>query len=175
LGDGADELFGGYEHIKSMNHEAIANELVDLTGSLHNTTLQRIDRCTAAHGLTPLLPFLAPKVVKLALRIPARYKVYKGMSKWILREAMRDFLPDEILMQKISSKEEDAVGATISDLAENSISDEEFKKEQKLSNGWMLSTKEELLYYRIFSEHFEDLEDFSWAGRTMNRPRGDKS
>ncbi|MGD9396228.1 MAG: asparagine synthase-related protein [Candidatus Thorarchaeota archaeon] len=170
LGDGADELFGGYKHIKSMNHEAIANELVEQTGKLHNTTLQRVDRCTAAYGLTPLLPFLTPKVVKLALRIPARYKVYKGKSKWVLREAMRDFLPDEILMQTISDTVVDEVGNTIADLAENSISDKAFKKEQMLPNGWRLSTKEELLYYRIFVEHFGELDNFSWMGRTLNNP-----
>jgi asparagine synthase (glutamine-hydrolysing) len=165
LGDGADELFGGYRHIKSMNHEKIANVVVELTGQLHNTTLQRIDRCTAAHGLTPLLGFLTPNVVKLALRIPARYKVYKGKGKWILREAMRGYLPDKILMRprgKTSLGSE--VGKTIGGLAENSISNKEFKKERNLRNGWKLDSKEELLYYRIFRMHFGELEDLSWMG-----------
>ncbi len=170
LGDGADELFGGYRHIKSMNHEAIANELVDLTGRLHNTTLQRVDRSTTAHGLTPLLPFLTPKVVKLALRIPARYKVYKGKSKWILREAMRDFLPDNILMQEISNKADEDVGNTIAKIVENSISDKAFEKELKLPNGWRMSTKEEILYYRIFVDHFGELDSFSWMGHTSSNP-----
>jgi asparagine synthase (glutamine-hydrolysing) len=174
LGDGANELFGGYRHIKSMNHEAMANELVDLTSRLHNTTLQRIDRCTAAHELTPLLAFLKPKVVKLALRIPARYKVYKGKSKWILRETMRDYLPDDILMQTESKFAQDFVGQAIAELAENSISDKTFKNERKLSNGWLIESKEELFYYRIFVEQFGDLEDFSWMGRIRNNSRGER-
>jgi asparagine synthase (glutamine-hydrolysing) len=169
MGDGADELFGGYRHIKSMNHEAMANEIVDLTSSLHNTVLQRIDRCAAAHGLTPLLVFLTPDVVKLALRIPARFKVYKGKGKWILREAMRDYLPDRILMRaKTETLQGTEVGEMIAELAERSISDEEFKRERKLPNGWKLGTKEELLYYRIFRMHFGELEDLSWMGRTKS-------
>jgi asparagine synthase (glutamine-hydrolysing) len=169
MGDGADELFGGYRHIKSMNHEAMANEIVDLTSSLHNTVLQRIDRCAAAHGLTPLLVFLTPDIVKLALRIPARYKVYKGKGKWILREAMRDYLPDRILMRaKTETLQGAEVGEVIAELAERSISDEEFKRERKLPNGWKLNTKEELIYYRIFRMRFGELEDLSWMGRTKS-------
>jgi asparagine synthase (glutamine-hydrolysing) len=166
MGDGADELFGGYRHIRSMNHEAMAVEIVDLTSSLHNTILQRIDRCAAAHGLTPLLVFLTPDVVKLALRIPARYKVYKGKGKWILREAMRDYLPDKILMRaKPEPTQSIEVGKTIAELAGGSISDNELKKERELPNGWKLDTKEELLYYRIFRMHFGELGDLSWMGR----------
>ena len=169
MGDGADELFGGYRHIKSMNHEAMANEIVDLTSSLHNTVLQRIDRCAAAHGLTPLLVFLTPDIVKLALRIPARYKVYKGKGKWILREAMGDYLPDRILMRaKTETLQGAEVGEVIAELAERSISDDEFKRERKLPNGWKLNTKEELIYYRIFRMRFGELEDLSWMGRTKS-------
>ncbi|MFW9864445.1 MAG: asparagine synthase-related protein [Candidatus Thorarchaeota archaeon] len=166
MGDGADELFGGYRHIKSMNHEAMAVEIVDLTSSLHNTILQSIDRSTAAHGLTPLLVFLTPDVVKLALRIPARYKVYKGKGNWILREAMRDYLPDKILMRAEAEPTHDIeIGKMIARLAGGSISDNEFERERELPNGWKLDTKEELLYYRIFRMHFGELEDLSWMGR----------
>jgi len=174
LSDGANELFGGYRYIESMNHEAIANEIVNLTGKLHNTTLQRIDRCMAAYGLTPLLVFLTPNVVKLALRIPARYKVYKGKSKWILREAMRDFLPDEVLMQTKSRNIQAIVGKEIVNLIETSISDRMFKNEKKLPNGWTMKTKEELFYYRIFVEQFGELENLSWMARTKETSRGEK-
>jgi asparagine synthase (glutamine-hydrolysing) len=58
----------------------------------------------------------------------------------------------------------------ISDYAEKKISDEDFQRERKLKNGWVLNTKEELLYYRIFREHFGELEDISWMGRTKGAP-----
>ena len=50
--------------------------------------------------------------------------------------------------------------------ADEKITDNDFKKERKLKNGWKLNTKEELMYYRIFREHFGEFEDLSWMGRT---------
>ena len=45
-----------------------------------------------------------------------------------------------------------------------------FCRERRLPNGWMLNTKEELMYYRIFRDHFGDLADLSWMGRTKGAP-----
>jgi hypothetical protein len=38
-------------------------------------------------------------------------------------------------------------------------------------NGWSLNTKEELLYYPIFREHFGELSDLAWMGRTKGAPQ----
>jgi hypothetical protein len=42
----------------------------------------------------------------------------------------------------------------------------DFSKERLLNNGWILHTKEELFYYRIFCDHFGGLENLDWMGRT---------
>ena len=34
-----------------------------------------------------------------------------------------------------------------------------------------INSKEELMYYRIFKNHFGDLEDLSWVGRTKGAPK----
>ena len=47
----------------------------------------------------------------------------------------------------------------------------EYRHERYLPHGWMLHTKEELMYYRIFCEEFGELEDLSWMGRTKGAPR----
>ena len=39
-----------------------------------------------------------------------------------------------------------------------------------LPNGWQINTREELMYYRIFKEHFGDLTDLDWMGRTKGAP-----
>lgn len=54
--------------------------------------------------------------------------------------------------------------------AETTISDADFQRERKLPNDWMLNTKEELMYYRIFREHFSELENLDWMGRTKGAP-----
>ena len=51
------------------------------------------------------------------------------------------------------------------------ITDEEFKRERALQNGLVLNTKEELMYYRVFRQHFGELDNLSWMGRTKGTPR----
>ena len=46
------------------------------------------------------------------------------------------------------------------------ITDDDFRRERILKNGWKINSKEELLYYRFFKEQFNGLEELSWMGRT---------
>ena len=96
-GEGGDELFAGYEYLKSLNPDTLPAELIDIIGRLHNTALQRVDRCASAHGTIAHLGFLDPDVVDYALRIPSKYKLYQGIEKWILRQSVKDLLPPQIL------------------------------------------------------------------------------
>ncbi len=170
-GEGGDELFAGYSYLKDMQPSELPDELIDITGRLHNTALQRVDRCASAHGTVAHTAFLDPDVVDYALRIPARYKLRDGTEKWILRRAVDNALPQAIVER---TKAKFWEGAGVSDLlsqyAEENISDKDFQEERDLPNGWQLNTKEELMYYRIFRDHFGALEDLSWMGRTKGAP-----
>lgn len=170
-GEGGDELFAGYEYLKSLDPALLPDELVDITSRLHNTALQRVDRCASAHGTVAHVGFLDPDVVDYALRIPAEYKLHNGMEKWILRQAVADVLPESIVNR---SKSKFWEGAGVEDLlaqyADTKISDADFARERYLPNGWLLNSKEELLYYRIFREHFGEAINLSWMGRTKGTP-----
>jgi asparagine synthase (glutamine-hydrolysing) len=170
-GEAGDELFAGYEYLRDCPPDDLPAELIDLTGRLHNTALQRVDRASAAHGTVALLAFTDPEVVAHALSIPAEYKLRDGVEKWILRRAMEGELPDRVLNRK---KAKFWSGAGLEDLlalhAEGQISDDDFRQERVLPNGWRLDSKEELMYYRIFGDHFGVLEDLSWMGRTKGAP-----
>ena len=54
--------------------------------------------------------------------------------------------------------------------AEEHVSTIDFKEERELPNGWLLNSKEELLYYRIFKKHFGLIENLDWMGRTKGAP-----
>lgn len=169
-GEGADELFAGYEYLKSMKPSELPVELVEITSSLHNTALQRVDRCSSAQGLVARMGFLDRDVVDYALRIPTEYKIYTNggvVEKWILRRAVDGLLPEEVIERRKAKFWE---GAGVTDLlaerAEEVVSDSDFAKERILPDGSELRNKEELLYYRIFSECFGDLQDISFVGRT---------
>jgi asparagine synthase (glutamine-hydrolysing) len=170
-GEGSDELFAGYSYIKDLPPEKLPEELIDITRRLHNTALQRVDGMTAANGLVAYMSFLEPEVVSLALRIPPEYKLYRGdgqpVEKWILRKAMKGILPREVLYRpKVKFWEGAGVADKLARYADEKISDLEFQRERTLPDGCKLRNKEELLYYRIFCEHFGELPDLSFIGRT---------
>lgn len=170
-GEGGDELFAGYDYIKDIPPEHITAELEDIIMRLHNTALQRVDRCSQAFGITAFVPFLDLDVLEYALAIPAGNKLFRGtnppIEKWILRKAVEDILPQSVLWRPKSKFWQ---GAGVVDLmeqyAKNTISDTDFSRERNLPNGWKLNNKEELMYYRIFREHFGALEYLDWMGRT---------
>jgi len=170
-GEGGDELFAGYDYLKSLDPGELPAELIDITGRLHNTALQRVDRCASAHGMVPHVCFLDPEVVDFALRIPVEYKLRNGVEKWILRQAVADLLPEAVLNRP---KAKFWQGAGVEDLlaryADEQVSTADFEQERGLPNGWRLNTKEELLYYRIFKRHFESAETLTWMGRTKGAP-----
>lgn len=169
-GEGADELFAGYDYLAELGPNDLPAELRRITGSLHNTALQRVDRCSAAHGLVAHVPYLDSAVVNLAFSLPAQLKLHRNSgttAKWILRKAAEPLLPSAILRRP---KAKFWQGAGVSDLIERAveqrIGDDEFEAERVLPDGSMLASKEELHYYRLFRDHFGQIEDCGFVGRT---------
>jgi asparagine synthase (glutamine-hydrolysing) len=156
-GEGADELFAGYEYLKSIDRHSLQDELLHITRSLHNTNLQRCDRMSMAHGLEVRVPFLDVELVSYAFRMTTRLKLRwpAQTEKWILRRVAEDVLPAEIAWRK---KAKFATGSGLGDqlaqFAEQEISDAEFARGRAAANGVTLRSKEELLYYRIFREQY---------------------
>ena len=170
-GEGGDELFAGYSYLKGLNQEELADELVDITGRLHNTALQRVDRSASAHGTVAHVGFLDPEVVDYAMQIPVEYKMYGDTEKWILRRAMDGELPESVL-ERDKAKFWQGAGVVnkIAEYADMNVTDQDFERERELKNGWVLNSKEELLFYRYFKDHFGELDDLSWMGRSKGAP-----
>jgi asparagine synthase (glutamine-hydrolysing) len=170
-GEGGDELFAGYAYLKRLEPSTLDDELLHITQSLHNTALQRVDRCAAAHGTMALVGFLDPQVVDYAFRIPVSLKMHHGTEKWILRQAVTNLLPPSVVKRpKAKFWQGSGLGDLLSYYADETISDQAFTRERSLPNGWRLNTKEELMYYRIFRDHFGQFDDLAWMGRTKRAP-----
>jgi asparagine synthase (glutamine-hydrolysing) len=166
-GEGGDELFAGYEYIKNIPKNKIADELIDITNRLHNTALQRVDRCSSAFGVTAHVPFMDEDVVNLAVRIPTEFKLHGDTEKWILRLAVANDLPGDALNRKKSKFwEGSGMEEHFYNYAEGLITDSDFRNEKEIKCGWKLVSKEELMYYRIFKEHFGEMDNLDWMGRT---------
>jgi asparagine synthase (glutamine-hydrolysing) len=60
--------------------------------------LVKVDRMSMAHGLEVRVPLLDIELVAFCANLPAEYKLAGGKTrKHILRESLRDSLPDEVL------------------------------------------------------------------------------
>ncbi|HEY8415677.1 MAG TPA: asparagine synthase-related protein, partial [Thermaerobacter sp.] len=157
-GEGADELFGGYQYLKRPEIRArLQEELREITLEAHNTNLQRVDRMTMAHGLEARMPFLSVSLLDLAWRIPPRWKIHErsGTEKWILRQAARRFLPETIVQrEKAKFAIGTGVGPALEAHANRVISDRELAAAREPLPGLELGSKEELLYFRLFREAF---------------------
>ena len=167
-GEGADELFAGYDYLREFTEaDDLHAELERTVRSLHNLNLQRCDRVTMAHGLEARVPFLDREVIAWALRAAGLAKLPARASpeKQLLREAFEGWLPDDLLWRE-KAEFGDGSGArdVLSRAIEAEISDEEFEAERGAVEP-PLRTKEELAYYRVWREHLQGIS----AERTLSR------
>jgi len=155
-GEGADELFAGYEYLRDFTDlDGLHAELVRTVESLHNLNLQRCDRVTMAHGLEARVPFLDREVIEWALRLPPGFKLAgPGQpEKRLLREAFEGWLPDALLWRdKAEFGDGSGAAGVLTAAIESEITIADFEAEQDDVTP-PLRTREELAYYRIFREH----------------------
>jgi asparagine synthase (glutamine-hydrolysing) len=72
-------------------------QYVDIKTYLVDDILTKVDRASMAHSLEVRVPILDHQVMEFAARIPARLQLKGGEGKYILKRALRDVLPEEIL------------------------------------------------------------------------------
>lgn len=176
-GEGADELFAGYAYLRRLDRQRLHRELRTVTAALHNTNLQRVDRMSMAHGLEVRVPFLDLEMVRWAFRLDPSVKLRgaEQVEKWVLRKAAEGLLPSEVVYRK-KAKFAHGTGTSglLQGIARRRISAEELSRAQRRAEGAprgtgpLLRSREELLYYRIFREHFPQPAVLATVGRTRS-------
>lgn len=167
-GEGADEIFAGYEYYGGFDTEdTLHDELVRTIEGLHNLNLQRCDRVTMAHGLEARVPFLELDMIELGLALPAGWKLAAEgqQEKRLLRRAFDGWLPDDFLRRK---KEQFGDGSGASSVLkremEETVTEEDLEREKDDATP-PLRTREELAYYRIFADVLGDISTRKTIGR----------
>lgn len=166
-GEGADELFAGYHHLRSMSPEELHEALIDGVETLHHLNLQRCDRVTMAHGLEARVPFLAREMLDVAGRVPIEWKLLgeDGQEKALLREAFEGWLPHEILWRR---KEQFGDGSGTADVmarrAEQFVPDDDWET-VRIEGLPPARSREELGYQRIFAERLGGIRAERVLGR----------
>ncbi len=91
------------------------------------TLLDRKDRMSMYSSLEVRVPFCDHRIVEYLYNVPWHMKDYNGYEKGLLREAMRGYLPDEVLWRKKSpypKTHNPAYRHAVSDLLSDIIADE---------------------------------------------------
>ncbi|MFB5618169.1 MAG: asparagine synthase C-terminal domain-containing protein [Candidatus Nitrosomaritimum aestuariumsis] len=152
-GDGADELFAGYNFLLDKSKQELEGEIQRIYSIMHFPT-QKIGKYL---GLKVESPFLDEDVVDFALSIPGNLKVDtrdgKKYGKWILRKTFEEKIPEKILWREKSPMQDGAGTNKLGDLFENMISDSKFDEKRKTiqqNHGITIRTKESMYYFDIF-------------------------
>jgi len=72
-------------------------QYADLKARLPGHILTRLDRTSMAVGLEARAPLLDHRLIEFAAMLPERMRVRGRRGKWLMRKAMRRYLPDALL------------------------------------------------------------------------------
>lgn len=103
IGQGADELFGGYEKVLRTDHRVAADSTRGATREVISSLPHQLERDVSAiraAGVEPVAPLLDDRVVSAALRLDGAMLATDGERKRVFRRAAREFVPDEIAARK---------------------------------------------------------------------------
>ncbi|MBI4539308.1 MAG: asparagine synthase (glutamine-hydrolyzing) [Gemmatimonadetes bacterium] len=70
---------------------------LELRHRLPELLLMRVDKMSMAASVEARVPYLDHELVRFALSIPSTLKVHRGRTKYILKQAARGILPDEVI------------------------------------------------------------------------------
>ena len=89
------------EWVKQADADETLDKLLyaDTKTYLHELLMKQ-DQMSMAASIESRVPFLDHKLVEFTARMPQSMKLRGGTTKWILREAMKGILPDEIIHRR---------------------------------------------------------------------------
>jgi asparagine synthase (glutamine-hydrolysing) len=97
MGD-SDPYRASLQYIDDSDAESLLDQLLaaDLKTYLHELLMKQ-DQMSMAASLESRVPFLDHKLVEFATHLPVKMKLRGWTTKYVLRQAMRNVLPNEIL------------------------------------------------------------------------------
>jgi len=90
------------EIMKNYSHNGYLNRLLyrDLKTYLPNDILVKVDIASMVHSLEVRVPFLDHELVEFAATIPQSLKIRKGSTKYILKQAIANLVPSNVLNKR---------------------------------------------------------------------------
>ena len=154
-GDGADELFAGYNFLVNKSEKELEIEIKRLCSIMHFPT-QKIGK---ALGIKIESPFLNEKVIEIANEIAPNLKVKEEKDtrygKWILRKTFENYIPKQIAWRKKSPMQDGAGTVGLTNLFESIINEETYVEKKvtvEKNDQVVIRNRESMYYYEIFKK-----------------------
>ena len=152
-GDGADEVFAGYNFLLKKLDEEIGEELKRIKKIMHFPSKD----IARSLNMKVETPFLNEELIKFSDDIEISKKINakdgEKFGKWILRETFEKYLPNNITWREKSPMQDGSGTNNLTGLFNTIITDDIFtqKKTRILEeDGVYIRTKESLHYYECF-------------------------
>lgn len=81
-------------------NEAEKQAFFDLKFYMKDDLLVKVDRASMYYALECRCPLLDQSVVEFALGLPYAMKLHGGVSKWMLKEQLKEYLPDQLIYRQ---------------------------------------------------------------------------
>jgi asparagine synthase (glutamine-hydrolysing) len=153
-GDGLDELFG-YPWQFHLSEAEFQQKQEEMWLDMSFSSMPMAESV----GMSINAPYLDPLFMNWAKKLPIKLKInmHKGVkySKWILRRAYEDVIPEEIIWRPKAPLEQGTGTEVLRTFFNDMISDKEFqeKRTRILENDDVkIQDKEQLLYYEPFRD-----------------------
>lgn len=158
IGDGADELFGGYNFLQRYykNPNMLESKIQQLIQNM-NFVSKNLAR---KYHLEAYSPFLDDDIIEFAKALPVNEKIaeHNGVifGKFFLRKCFENILGDPIAWRNKEALESGSGMSTYSSEFSKRISDQEFLDGSKIAKKEMvtITNKEHLYYYQAFRKHY---------------------
>lgn len=91
------EHYGDFMYLSDNSYQRTADLNIQLW--LENDSNVKVDRASMAFSVEIRSPFLDYRVVELARTLPIEYRYQKGRKKRILRDILKEYIPEEVFNQ----------------------------------------------------------------------------
>jgi len=173
-GEGADELFGGYDEFLDISGFALNAMLAQYQVDLGTSECLRLDRCSMAHSIEARVPFLCTSVVKKSRMIPVESNVSRSADGVIVKKALREaagaVLPNAFAFrQKQEFSVGSGVGEVLTEYADSRYSSSDVMSVQNKFAGFAVTTPTQAWFLELWGEetglaYGGDLQDLTRRG-----------
>ncbi|MCW4024263.1 MAG: asparagine synthase C-terminal domain-containing protein [Candidatus Bathyarchaeota archaeon] len=165
-GDALDELFG-YPWQFHLSEAEFAVKQQEMWAEMGFSSFPMAE----SMGMQIKAPYRDPEFMEWAQKLPIKFKInmYNGVkySKWILRKAYEDVIPQDIIWRPKAPLEAGTGTETLRTYFNDTFTDAEFAEKKaaiKAEDDVEIQDKEQLLYYEHFRKIFGKPKDIFTKG-----------